>query len=163
MAKTKHPIQPIEADEHGRMRFKENKIISDAVAEERIDLNAIARRGYSDEDRAQLSMLIGYSVSGFGELSHVPRDLVALVDEHALYPTEKPVELTLQDRVTYLEDELTRLREHIAETAVEALVTAEDEKDIRIAVTNLAADALSVHPSHVDEHVSEVRYDRGLL
>lgn len=70
------PMQPIVQDEHGVVRFKENKIVRDLVDSGKLDLNATAH--YPFEDRSQLSQLIGYSVSGWGGLSTVSIDELAL-------------------------------------------------------------------------------------
>lgn len=63
-----HPIQPIEKDDHGTLRFKRNKIV-DFLAEGR--LNELAAMDFPQEDWEQLAQLIGYSLSGFGDLSYV--------------------------------------------------------------------------------------------
>jgi hypothetical protein len=63
-----HPIQPIEKDEHGVLRFKPNTIV-DFLAKDR--LNELAAMDFPREDWEQLAQLIGYSLSGFGDLSYV--------------------------------------------------------------------------------------------
>ena len=67
----KHPIQPIETDKNGTLRFKENKIASYLLDKGGIDMNALAMLEFSNEDREQFAQLIGYSLSGFGSLSYV--------------------------------------------------------------------------------------------
>ena len=71
----KHPRQPIVTDEHGVKRFKQNAIVRElldrATAAKIMDMNAIALMNFSDEDRQQFAQLIGYSVSGYSELSYV--------------------------------------------------------------------------------------------
>ena len=52
-----HPLQPIALDAHGVARFKKNHIVE------------FPR--FQPEDWEQLAQLIGYSVSGFGDLSYV--------------------------------------------------------------------------------------------
>lgn len=69
--KAKHPIQPLYKDPYGVMRFKENKIVSFLLDVGPNDLNSLAFMNFSNEDREQFAMLIGYSLSGFGELSYV--------------------------------------------------------------------------------------------
>jgi hypothetical protein len=67
----KHPIQPLQKDEHGVMRFKQNQIICDILdlAEScNFGLNEISRVKYSREDRQQLAQLIGYSLYGYGSV-----------------------------------------------------------------------------------------------
>lgn len=71
MAKRKHPIQPIEFVDN-IIRFRENKIVSFLLDQYEPGLNEIRRKQlmdlFSEEDYEQLMMLIGYSVSGFGDL-----------------------------------------------------------------------------------------------
>jgi len=73
----RQPIQPLYKDEHGLVRFKENKIVRqllDFASSRGMSLNDIAMRDYSQEDRVQFAQLIGYSLSGFGTLSYVDND-----------------------------------------------------------------------------------------
>jgi hypothetical protein len=83
MSKTKHPMQPI-VWAGGVIRFKENKIVSalyEAASEGRkLDLNMVAAMGFSRDDHEQFAQLIGYSVSGFGDLSYARRDTVKEAD-----------------------------------------------------------------------------------
>lgn len=68
-----HPMQPIVVAEDGRIRFKKNQIVDDLYELHKIhklDLNEMARRNYSQEDRNQFAQLIGYSVGGWGTLSY---------------------------------------------------------------------------------------------
>jgi hypothetical protein len=67
----KHPTQPLDVDEHGTLRFKSNAIVRHLLDHGGIDLNALAVMDFSQEDREQFAQLIGYSLSGFGELSYV--------------------------------------------------------------------------------------------
>ena len=67
----KHPIQPLKTDKHSTVRFKENAIVRHLLDNGGIDLNALAMIDFSQEDREQFAQLIGYSLSGFGELSYV--------------------------------------------------------------------------------------------
>ena len=70
------PIQPIEEDEQGTVRFVPNKIVQYILDNGGIDMNQIAFKaqtgdGFSQEDQEQFAQLIGYSLSGFGDLSYV--------------------------------------------------------------------------------------------
>lgn len=69
-----HPIQPVVLDDRGTARFKENKIVRyllDLCTMKGIcDLNQLAIMGFPREDHEQLAQLIGYSVSGAGDLSY---------------------------------------------------------------------------------------------
>jgi hypothetical protein len=76
----RHPIQPMVTDAHGVIRFKENAIVRYLLDNGGIDLNKIALLPFSGEDREQFAQLIGYSVSGFGDLSYVRADTLDVVD-----------------------------------------------------------------------------------
>lgn len=72
MTDTKMPLQPIEYDEHGVIRFRENKIVRYLLDAGPFDMNKIAvLPGISVQERAQFAAMIGYSVSGWGDLSYV--------------------------------------------------------------------------------------------
>ncbi len=62
------PMQKIVWDE-GIIRFRRNAIVRMLLDEGPFDLNQIAMRNFSQEDREQFTQLIGYSVSGAGDLS----------------------------------------------------------------------------------------------
>lgn len=68
------PIQPLVIDGHGTLRFKENPIVRrllDYSTEHGYGLNEMALEQFDAEDRMQLAQLIGYSLSGYGDLSYV--------------------------------------------------------------------------------------------
>ncbi|MHA4967588.1 hypothetical protein ACX0KY_13600 [Pseudomonas extremorientalis] len=68
----RQPMQPVEIAADQVVRFKKNQIICDMqelCAQHGLDLNDIACREYSKDDRSQLMQLIGYSVSAYGGLS----------------------------------------------------------------------------------------------
>jgi hypothetical protein len=70
----KHPTQPIEKDKDGVMRFKQNAIVRRLLnfgQEHGFGLEELARENFSPEDRMQLAQLLGYSLSGYGELDYV--------------------------------------------------------------------------------------------
>lgn len=71
MSKPAHPMQPIALDEHGRPRFVGNPIVRYLLDNGGIDLNKIARQEFDNADQEHFAQLIGYSVSGYGELSYV--------------------------------------------------------------------------------------------
>jgi len=91
MAKRKHPIQPL-TDDGRSIRFVENKIVSFLLYQYGPGLNDLVMRfGRSGDDAAdlddradyeQLMMLIGYSVSGFGDLD-LDRRTIAIADRQA--------------------------------------------------------------------------------
>jgi hypothetical protein len=85
----KHPDQPIALDDEGVIRFKQNAIVrflvdwaagaNGSVGYPKLvtpghcapDLNQLSMLGFSREDWVQFGQLIGYSVSGWSELSYV--------------------------------------------------------------------------------------------
>lgn len=67
----KHPVQPLETDSSGVLRFKKNAIVRFLLDAGPFDMNQLALMPFSQEDREQFAQLIGYSLSGFGELSYV--------------------------------------------------------------------------------------------
>lgn len=69
----RHPIQPIVRDRYCVKRFKENKIVVFLLDSGPFDMDALAAMNFSKEDRQQFAQLIGYSVSGYGDLSYVTR------------------------------------------------------------------------------------------
>lgn len=80
---TDHPIQPVVLDDCNIARFKENKIVRFLLDAGPFDLNQIALMNFAREDHEQLAQLIGYSVSGFGELSYASDEVVCLADAEA--------------------------------------------------------------------------------
>ena len=76
---THQPIQPLALDGHGTLRFQENSIVvfllEQAQHGVKCDMNEIAKRyatgQFHVEDMRQFAQLIGYSHSGYGDLSYV--------------------------------------------------------------------------------------------
>lgn len=80
----RHPIQPIEKDEHGTLRFKVNEIVRHLLDAGPFDMNTIAFGDFTNEDRQQFAQLIGYSLSGYGELrSYVDDDAYGTAERMA--------------------------------------------------------------------------------
>ena len=72
--KVRHPMQPLEKDKGGTIRFKTNKIVNYLLDQKGgIDLNYLAARSdkFDQTDWEQFYQLIGYSIDGFHELSFV--------------------------------------------------------------------------------------------
>ena len=67
----KHPIQPLYLDGENTLRFKKNDIVRYILDNGGLTLNDLAGLPFSQEDHVQFAQLIGYSLSGFGELSYV--------------------------------------------------------------------------------------------
>jgi len=77
---TRHPIQPIECDKYGCYRFKANAIVRHLLDHGGIDLNKIAMLDFTADDRTQFAQLIGYSVSGAGDLSYFSQSVIVAAD-----------------------------------------------------------------------------------
>jgi len=60
------PLQPIKNG-----RFVPNRIVEMLLEVAPTDLNKIACMDFTDQERMQFAQLIGYSLSGFSELSYV--------------------------------------------------------------------------------------------
>ena len=113
----KHPIQPLEQDEHGVLRFKVNALVRHLLDNGPFDMNTLASGGFSNEDRQQFAQLIGYSLSGYG-------DLRSYVDDYSYGVAAYMAEDHLDEkdaRIAYLEAKLndfkvllTALQEPIA-------------------------------------------------
>lgn len=71
MTTKNHPIQPLGLDDYGVMRFKKNAIVRFLLDSGPFDMNALAIKDFSQEDREQFAQLIGYSLIGFSELPYV--------------------------------------------------------------------------------------------
>lgn len=77
----KHPMQPIGFAEDKVIRFKRNAIVRYLLDAGSLDLNKLAiHGGFSKDDWTQFYQLIGYSVSGFGELSLVDKKTIKEAD-----------------------------------------------------------------------------------
>lgn len=83
----KQPMQPIELDEKGTPRFKGNGVIKYLFQTGKLNLNDLSvllgQGAFSQEDYSQITQLLGYSVSGWGDLSTSPEHLVRAADAEA--------------------------------------------------------------------------------
>jgi hypothetical protein len=111
----KHPIQPLEKDDFGVIRFKRNAIVDHLLDKGGIDLNQIACMEFSDEDRQQFAQLIGYSLSGYSELGYVSDDAYEAAERMA----EKG-ESESDARIAALEAKLESIRTGLRVVAAEA-------------------------------------------
>lgn len=103
----KHPIQPLLKDEHGTLRFKRNAIVDHLLhvgMNHGHDLNMIATMNFTTEDRQQFAQLIGYSLSGYSELSYVDDDAYGAAVEMSKGKSEDKA------RIKHLEAELKAVR-----------------------------------------------------
>lgn len=67
------PLQPVILDKNGVIRFKANTIIEYLYDRGYLDLNLIACLQFSQEDKEQFAQLLGYSLSGFLDLSFISK------------------------------------------------------------------------------------------
>ncbi len=78
-----HPMQPIVMATDKVIRFQANAIVRWLLDVGGMDMNTIAQTSFAREDREQFAQLIGYSVSGYGELPYVRRAVLAKADRIA--------------------------------------------------------------------------------
>lgn len=74
----RHPVQPVQF-ERGVIRFKRNAIVAhllDWASSRGMSLNDLAIMTFSKDDWTQFAQLIGYSVSGSGDLSYFSRKVL---------------------------------------------------------------------------------------
>ena len=108
----KNPIQPLQVDNSGTIRFKPNKIVETLLEwsrERGRDLNDLACMPFSSDDRSQFAQLIGYSLGGYGELSYVDDDTYNAASKMSEGLTEE------QARIQSLQTELNALRKSLME------------------------------------------------
>ena len=77
-------MQPIAPDSHGVARFRENDVIRWLVDVKGVNLNEVSRVAQTEEfdryDVAQFWQMLGYSVSGYGDISFIPKSVVEKAD-----------------------------------------------------------------------------------
>lgn len=77
------PMQPIILASDGVVRFTQNRIVSRLP----YDMNQIVRDycegKYTQAEMMQFAQLIGYSISGFGDLNYADKDVVRRADRKA--------------------------------------------------------------------------------
>jgi hypothetical protein len=100
-----HPIQPI-VEVNGVKRFKENKIVRYLLDAGKIDMNKLASLPFDQNDREQFAQLIGYSLSGFSELSYASDVVVDAANKMADYGLTEE-----QAKIEVLNERLVATRE----------------------------------------------------
>ena len=106
----KHPMQPLELDKHGTLRFKSNAIVRHLLDNGGIDMNDLAVIDFPHQE--QFAQLIGYSQCGFGELSYVSDEAYDTCEN--MYRdglTES------EARIAYLEETLKEARAGVKQAA----------------------------------------------
>jgi hypothetical protein len=110
---TKQPMQPIVKTESGTVRFKTNEIVDYILTNGGIDMNDIAYKSFTQEDRMQFAQLIGYSVSGFGDLSYADPGVVAIAERIAqdVYNDVKVEETSTEIELEYYKTAYNELKD----------------------------------------------------
>ena len=128
----KQPSQPIVLDEKGTPRFQSNEIIKFLFNTGQLDLNKLTmmvkQGAFPLEDYAQITQLLGYSVSGWGDLSTSPPNDVGAADAEAAM-------IVNGDKQRYLEEAQGLCRD-VCSTSLEiggAGVEMQVDDDARIA------------------------------
>jgi hypothetical protein len=109
----KNPIQPVEKDAHGVLRFKANALVLFLLENGGIDMNRLASVEASVDDRQQFAQLIGYSVSGYGSLSYANNYVYGVAHAMADGKNESAA------RIEVLEGQLSTLRQALREPMAE--------------------------------------------
>ena len=112
----KHPIQPL-IDVQGVIRFKANAIVEHLLdTHPACDMNTLATMTFSDDDRRQFAQLIGYSLSGYGELrSYVDDEAYATAQFiHEGHDERDATIAALRLKLAELREAIESLREPVA-------------------------------------------------
>jgi hypothetical protein len=114
------PIQPIDND-----RFVPNRIVQKLLDASPIGMNELAGMYFTRQERMQFAQLIGYSLSGFGELGYV--------DDETYYACQK----IAIDGITECEARNAILRKQLQEA--------------KQGVKDAAAVLFGIHPDDLDD------------
>ena len=102
----RHPIQPLAPDAQGVIRFKANAIVQHLLdSHPACDMNKLHTMEFSNADRQQFAQLIGYSLSGYGELRGYVDDVSYLAASHIADGKDER-----DARIAALEQELDDMR-----------------------------------------------------
>jgi Cys-tRNA synthase (O-phospho-L-seryl-tRNA:Cys-tRNA synthase) len=130
----KNPMQPIVIDSEDVVRFKTNKIVYTVykIAEAHgCGLNKITKQNFTQDDQKQFAQLLGYSVSGYGDLPYVDKVSVECADQQvALLLSGTPV---------------------VSEQEMELQVLRDENRRLKAAIRNAAVEAFSIHPDDLHE------------
>ena len=142
------PLQPIYRDGNGVVRFEANSLVRfllDWATPRGMGLNELALGPFPVEHREQFAQLIGYSVSGFGDLSYARPETVARADATAASLVAHGVEPAagyeagvvaggpLSSTEGAITDTWTPQTAAAAAAMIEAAVAAERERCARVA------------------------------
>jgi hypothetical protein len=130
----KNPMQPIVIDSKNVVRFKQNEIVRAAYEVSKahaFGLNEVAMRNFTQDDQKQFAQLLGYSVSGYGDLPYVDKVSVECADQQvALLLSGTPV---------------------VSEQEMELQVLRDENRRLKAAIRNAAVEAFSIHPDDLHE------------
>jgi hypothetical protein len=76
----KLPMQPVEFDDSGVLRFRGNKVVEYLFETRAINLNTIPTRALPAEDVEQFWQMLGYSLSGYQDLSFIREETKRSLD-----------------------------------------------------------------------------------
>ena len=121
----RHPIQPLETDDKGVLRFKRNAIVCHLLDHGGIDMNKLAMLGFPKEDHEQFAQLIGYSHSGAHDLGYMTDAVLSAAQQmHDAGKSE------MQSRLDDAEAQLAGLRQALRAPMAELFhVHPDDLKD----------------------------------
>jgi hypothetical protein len=103
----KHPIQPVADDGTGILRFKPNAIVGYLLDAGPFDLNTLTAMHFPAEDWEQFAQLIGYSLSGAGDLSYMTNETWEAAEKMSKGADEKDA------RIAYLEETIATVRQAV--------------------------------------------------
>lgn len=109
-----HPIQPLVEDDHGTVRFKSNAIVEYLLDNGGIDLNQIARKGFSRDDREQFAQQIGYSWSGAHDLGYMSDEVLITAEA-----VRKSGVSEAEARAKFLRDQITSVKDALRDGVAE--------------------------------------------
>ena len=116
----KMPLQPIIDG-----RFVPNRIVELLLETSTLNLNNIAFMDFTNQERMQLAQLIGYSLSGFGDLNYVDDETY----ETAEVLNDKLVQSEKDANLLVLRRELVEIKKGLKIAAIAAFGIHPDELD----------------------------------
>jgi len=112
-------MQPLVTAPNGVVRFQENSVViyllDEASAGRKCDMNSLACQDFPAEDREQFAQLIGYSLSGFSELSYVRDETYAKAAHLSENPETHPVQAEVEVLRELVQSVRVGMRDAIAE------------------------------------------------
>ena len=115
---TTMPIQPIKDN-----RFIPNRIVEKLLENALIDMNEIATMDFTQQERMQFAQLIGYSLSGFSELSYVDDETFYSCNEIA----NNKVISENEARIQALRNQIVEIKRGLKIAVVEAFEIHSDD------------------------------------